>query len=300
MDPADQKTALILGACIVIITCILIFQKGPVQVAPEIPLPPQTIRQVDHLVVQVPDPSRVYHIFTGDLALPVAWPLTDYGSFTSGGVSFGNVNVEFLNSSPGMRGPGMIPDKDGFVGIAFQPASTLESTVPVLDTGRVSHGEITPFTQDVNGTKITLWNQLVLTDVMPDTLVFYCEYAFNQTAFRQRMISRLAADHGGPLGITGMKEITIGYADPAVVTKWQQVLKEAPGGRPEIRDGGGGVLVRLAGSDRNAILSVTLQVRSAETAAAVLKEKGLLGNVSGGRVSLRPDAVYGLQVFFTE
>lgn len=35
----------------------------------------------------------------GSLKLPVAWPFADYGGFASGGISFGNMNVEVLESN---------------------------------------------------------------------------------------------------------------------------------------------------------------------------------------------------------
>ena len=264
------------------------------------PFPP-TIQQVDHLMVQVPEPERAFQFFSEELGLPVAWPMVDYGPFKSGGVSYGNVIMEILNSSEEMRKEGMIPGGTGIVGIAFQPSEPLESTVKVLDAGNVPHGPILPFNCVQNGTPMTLWKNLELSGMMPGSLIFYCEYTFrDQGDFRQRMEQTLAAANGGVLGITGLEEITIEYADPSVLGKWQRLLPEAAEGIPERRDGGNGVTVHLVQSGHNTIASITLQVKSLELAKTALIEKGLLGTVSEGKISINPDAIAGLQVYVTE
>jgi len=296
-----KKIAGVLGVCLLVIALLLLVTgKGPsAGGSPGTPLPP-TIKQVDHIMVQVPEPEQVYQIFRGELGLPVAWPMVNYGSFSTGGVSFGNVNMELLNSSQEMRQQGLIPKDNGIVGVAFQPLTTLESTAKVLDAHQVPRSAIIPFNITENGTPSTLWYNLELSRMMPGSMIFYCEYTFNQTGFRQRMEHSLASANGGSLGITRMKEITMEYADKSVLEQWQMLLPEVTGGPPELRDGGNGVTVHLKKSGRNAISSITLQVKSLEQAQQVLKEKGLLGPVSEGRISIRPDAISGLQVYMIE
>ena len=114
------------------------------------------------------------------------------------------------------------------------------------------------------------------------------------------MEQALAAANGGALGVTKMKEIKIEYADQSVLEKWEMLLPEAPGGTPELRDGGEGVTVHLEKSERNAISSITLQVKSLERAKTVLEGKGLLGAVSDNQISINPGAISGLQVYITE
>jgi PKD repeat protein len=266
---------------------------------PGTPLP-STIKQVDHLMVQVSEPELVYDLFSGDLGLPVAWPMVNYGAFSTGGVSFGNVNMELLKSSQEMRQQGLIPDGNGIVGVAFQPLGPLGSTVKTLNVYQVPHGPLIPFNVTENGTTQTLWKNLELSNMMPGSMIFYCEYTFNQTGFRHRMEQSLAAANGGCLGITRMKEITVEYADPSVLEEWQRLLPGVPGRTPEFRDGGEGVTVHLVKSGRNAISSITVEVKSLESAKTVLEEKGLLGVVSEGKISINPDTISGLQVYMTE
>ena len=52
------------------------------------------IRRIDHIMVRTDTPANLYSFLTETLRLPVAWPLATRGGVTSGGVGFGNVNVE--------------------------------------------------------------------------------------------------------------------------------------------------------------------------------------------------------------
>lgn len=293
------KTGLILVFCVIVIAIALFLRDAPPGHASPQELPP-TIKQVDHVVVQVPEPEKIHTLFVKELGLPVAWQMTSYGAFSSGGISFGNVNMELLNSSLEMRQQGLIPEGNRYIGIAFQPHESLVTLIPVLDAYQISHGPVVPFTIIQNGTPRPLWYNLVLSDMMPGTMIFYCEYTFNQTGFRNQMEHSLATVHGGPLGIMRMKEITVEYQDQSVLETWQRLLPQADGGNPELRDGGNGVTIHLKRADRNAISSITVQVKSLEQAETNLEEKGLLGPVSEGKISFNSSAISGLEVHLTE
>src|SRR2546422_2204284 len=58
----------------------------------------QIVRQVDPVVIRLDttaDAEALWSLFSEKLKLPIAWPPGDYGDFFSGGVSVGNVNLEF-------------------------------------------------------------------------------------------------------------------------------------------------------------------------------------------------------------
>lgn len=295
----NKIICLLLGGCILMLFLVLFFVAYiPVQGISH-QLPP-TIAQVDHLMVQVPDSARVYRIFSEELDLPVAWQMVDYGSFSTGGVSFGNVNMELLESSWLTKLQGQVPWNIGIVGIAFEPSSSLEATTTILDNGRVAHSAVIPFNTEMNGTRYTLWNNLILERFMPGSMIFYCKYTFDQDKFRQHMQSSLVSKDGGSLGVIALKEIVIEYTDESVLQNWQMLVPAAPGDQPHLRDGGNGVIIRLIRSDRNAISSIVVQVKSLERAKTVLQKKGLLGTVTDGNVSINPGAMSGLHVSLTE
>jgi hypothetical protein len=257
---------------------------------------PLTVRQVDHLMVRVPDPARTHRLCTGTLGLPVAWPLADYGEFVTGGISLGNVNVEFLNSPPAPAGEEGIPDRYGIVGVAFHPEFPLTDIVEELNSRGIFHGPLLPFAPDTGGGKMLLWTELVLTGIMPGTMVFYCEYHFNQAGFHRRMEAALAEAKGGPLGVTGLKEITVCYQNPEVPGKWRKILAGAPGADPEALDGGNGLRLRLVRSDREMVSSMTIGVNSPDEAAAALEAGGVPCSYENDTVTLGPDVVPGARI----
>jgi hypothetical protein len=60
------------------------------------------VQQIDHIIISLDDPEKMMRLLSEKLSLPVAWPFQAYGTFSSGGVSFGNVNIEIgrLSRSP--------------------------------------------------------------------------------------------------------------------------------------------------------------------------------------------------------
>lgn len=52
------------------------------------------IKQTDPLLIASREATELFLLLSDTFQLPVAWPLTDYGGFLSGGVAVGNVNLE--------------------------------------------------------------------------------------------------------------------------------------------------------------------------------------------------------------
>jgi hypothetical protein len=49
---------------------------------------------VDHVFVPMSDASAAFAVLTERLKLPVLWPFTSFGAFSSGGVSVGSIKLE--------------------------------------------------------------------------------------------------------------------------------------------------------------------------------------------------------------
>ncbi len=98
------------------------------------PAPPP-VRQVDHVMIRTGDPGKLYAFFTEVLQLPVAWPLATRGGVTSGGVGFGNVNVEAIQF-PGKVDKASQPQ---LVGFGFEP-SPLRECLAELDRRGITYG----------------------------------------------------------------------------------------------------------------------------------------------------------------
>lgn len=82
-------------------------------------VPPEIqVRQIDHVLLNSDEPAQLFRLFSQKFGLPVAWPFQSYGTFSSGGVGFGNVNIELLQ----VQDP-----PSGFIGAALEPSSVSDA-----------------------------------------------------------------------------------------------------------------------------------------------------------------------------
>ena len=92
------------------------------------------INKIDHFFISSPQSKDLYTLFTTEFNLPVVWNYQTWGSFSSGGVSLGNVAFEFVQD-----GPDQITV---YHGIALEPKQTAAEIVPILDSADISHGPV--------------------------------------------------------------------------------------------------------------------------------------------------------------
>jgi hypothetical protein len=92
------------------------------------------VKQIDHILVASHEAKKLFRLLSETLQLPVVWPMSDYGGFSSGGVAVGNVNIEVLRGSESAIGA----PKSRFIGFALEPAP-LQTSLPELDVRRIAH-----------------------------------------------------------------------------------------------------------------------------------------------------------------
>jgi hypothetical protein len=261
------------------------------------------VSQVDHLMVRTHKPEILHRFFSEILQLPVAWPLTKYRVFTTGGVGFGNVNVEFIGNEA-LAGD---PSRSQFVGIALEPPSLKESLAE-LSTRGIQFGQLRPGpvgSSTVQWTNVTL-NQLSDADNFADANIFvflnkYEASYVDVPGRRARLLEELRLKRGGALGIEAVRQIIIGTVNLERARKlWGALLA------PRLSEGsdtwavGAGPAVRLVSADRDAIQSLVLQVSSVEQAQSFLRDNDLIGSVSEQSVTIDPEKVQGLIIRLVE
>jgi hypothetical protein len=219
------------------------------------------IRRVDHVYVPLEDPLRAFTYLTEQLELPVAWPLSDYGVFTSGGVSLGNLNLEVLSASDGfVFGSLMRPAR--IRGIAVEPVSADETFLGELDRRDIPHGPPAPFTPP--GASTPMWTNVGI-GVVEGTIsgVFACKYHFDVEPRRVASKTALDARDGGRLGLIGAAELVMGSPDPDVASeRWQRLLDPlAPAAPGRWRFPAGGPDVRIVASTEERCERLVLTLR---------------------------------------
>src|SRR5688572_17226900 len=115
------------------------------------------IRQIDHIMIRTGDPRELHAFFADTLQLPIAWPLTSpRPGVTTGGVGFGNVNVEAIQF------PGQTGSRPRLIGLALEPLA-LDETLIELDRRGLTSGERRPLIATASdGSRRTLWTNVTL------------------------------------------------------------------------------------------------------------------------------------------
>lgn len=122
----------------------------------------RTIKQLDHLIARADDVQPLFKLLSETLKLPVAWPLRAYPSFTSGGITLGNLYLEVLSCAPPRESSAKDSPDARFAAIAFEAAS-LDESVKELDRRKIPHGPVTPYVQiEADGSKTKLYANVLL------------------------------------------------------------------------------------------------------------------------------------------
>lgn len=250
------------------------------------------VRKIDHVFVPVTDPAPLFDLFTVGLGLPVAWPISDYGAFRSGGVCFGNCNVEIVTGSGFEYFEPWLPA--AVRGVAFEPAVAMPALESSLDARGLPHSPVTPHAEQ--------WANVYLGGMIGrGAIAFACEYRSLSVPRGDAGTLLLHQHGGGPLGITGIDELFAGVVDyDKAHARWSAFLAPHPSNAPGRWSIGPGPRFRLTSASRDAVHGIAVRVRSLDVARSALMERGLLGNVKRHSVGLHYPATYGLDVWFVE
>jgi hypothetical protein len=236
------------------------------------------------------EPEQLFRLFSEKLGLPLAWAFQSYGTFASGGVSLGNVNIELIHL--GGRGSGII-------GFAMEPGSVSE-LITGLDARGLKHGSPRPFSQkDSSGNDRLLWTNVDLTNLSPApaSVVFFCKYTTDVNASRTMHQRELQNRGGGPLGIESATELVMGVRDIAAARRdWRLLLGSAMTGQQDVWPAGSGPAIRLVAAQEDHIELLRIRIKSLERARAFLKTESLLGDDTGHEIALKRSQVAGIDI----
>jgi catechol 2,3-dioxygenase-like lactoylglutathione lyase family enzyme len=285
------------------VTLLLAFAGFDSAAQPTVP----PIRRIDHIMVRADDPAKVYAFFTDVLQLPVAWPLmSPREGVATGGVGFGNVNVEAIRF-PGQK---VQPAGAQLLGFAFEPGP-LAASLAELDRRGITYAAPRPLiATGKDGAKNTLWTNVTLRQFSDGEAadasvhVFLSEYSptyVNVDERRARLRAQLAASGGGPMGVEDVKEVVFGVTDlKAARSLWQRLLDPAPVSDSNTFQVGDGPSIRLVQARDNATQGLVISVTSLRRAKEFLREKGLLGAESDEEATIDPSRIHGLNIRVVE
>jgi hypothetical protein len=230
----------------------------------EPPLAGGIVRQVDHILIESGRAKELFSLLTETFGLPVAWPMSGYGSFASGGVAFGNVNLEVLDAP----GSGV---SARFAGFALEPAP-LRAALSELESRGIPHGKAIPYGKR--------WTTVSLPAVSSEAVnVFFCEYRHDVPDRRRHLLSQLRAKGGASLSIHSVREIVYGTTDvQGMQARWQTLLNPLKPLSTGVWSIGDGPVLRVIHAEKEGVLGLVVNVESLEQARSFLVERNLLGS----------------------
>jgi catechol 2,3-dioxygenase-like lactoylglutathione lyase family enzyme len=264
------------------------------------------IRQIDHVMIKADDPREVFAFFTETLGLPTAWPLEERGGVVSGGVGFGNVNVEAIRF-PGQKS---VSSRAQLTGFGFEP-SPLRACLDELQRRGVPYGPVRPLiVTDSTGAKQTLFSNVTLLGLSDSALpvdaamhIFLSEYSptYVDVAGRHARIRKeLIASGGGPLGVDSMREVVVGVSDVETMrARWQQLLSPTPASQGAWQIGAGPA-IRTVPANEHRVQELVVRVKSLARAKAFLQANGMLATGTAADVALNPSRAFGIKMRFVE
>lgn len=262
---------------------------------------PPLIRQIDHVLIASPEGKKLFSLLADTFQLPVAWPWAYYGTFASGGISMGNVNLEiFQSSTRETRETHGTPAR--ILGFALDP-EPLRTTLPALDARGITHGKPVPFrSRQPDGSNAIRWTTVSLPFVSSEAVnIFLCEYTHDVPSRRRVLHNQLQTRSGGPLTLLQVREVVYGTPQPQrLQERWQTLLKPLTTSATGAWTIGSGPALRVVAADRDGIRGMEIQVRSLPEARRVLQQQGLLGAEEPGRLTLAGPAVDGLNLTLVE
>lgn len=256
------------------------------------------VRRLDHVFIPVADPTPHFSLFSEDLGLPVAWPVTDKGAFTSAAVCAGNVNIEFISANgPSAFSPFLDPTEPLSVrGLAFEPHDGDRMTGD-LDARALGHSGA--LAHDGEGGS---WTNVFLSEMAPfSAMVFLCAYRGETLEERRAVREEFARGDGGILGVRRMAEVTLGVLDlDAAMARWRRFLSPAAPddhGAFTLTDG---AVIRVRRSPIDGVAALWLEVASLARARDALRARDLLGPMRASGIGLDYARTGGLDLWLTE
>jgi hypothetical protein len=266
-------------------------------------LAPAPVQYIDHIMIRSDEPAELFAFFSETLQLPTAWPLADRGGVVSGGVGFGNVNIEAI------KFPGQIndPAPTQLVGLALKPVSLSHSLLELERRG-IAYGAPRPFgSVGAGGVTVPSFTNVTLQEFSdadgPGTAtiqVFLSEYNpayVDAVERRARLRDELVARRGGALGLVRVQEIVLGTTDlRGANQRWQMLLAPELPADADVWSIGDGPAVRLVKAERDLIQELVLAVVDLPSARDFLEETGLLGASSQTELAIAPSKIGGLHI----
>ena len=219
------------------------------------------------MYVPMADAKAAFAVVAEQLQLPVLWPFTSFGEFSSGGVSVGSIKLEIIE--PTTAAPWCAAHEPPQIqGIAFRPARRIDDNyLAEVDARSIARTEPALFERDGK----PAWTNVYFTDFISQTAgAFVCDYYLPESRDLDRRRRMLEDCGGSRLGVLDASELVISTRDTgAARRRWQRLFGPGqPAQGLTCRPAVGPAISLIDGADER-VDHLSLTVRSVETAHRV-------------------------------
>ncbi len=155
-------------------------------------------------MVEVDAPEKVAGDIAEKFALPRAWGLIETEDYSSAGVNFGDLNIEFIKFTKrfGVRDTHF----HGFSGVAFEVTETLEHCQSHL----AAKGASTRMGEDAQAHTTIVVDE---GEIFPT--LFLVKYKFDTTGWKNRLKAEFQGAEGGAFGMGAFETLEINQPEKA-------------------------------------------------------------------------------------
>lgn len=225
------------------------------------------VEGIDHVYVPMTDATAAFAVLTEDLGLPVLWPFTSFGSFSSGGVSVGSIKLEVIDDNPDAPWS-RAHQPPRIQGIALRPEGPVdEGYLAELEARGLPHSAPSHFERDGR----PAWTNVYFQDLVGEEAgAFVCDYHLPEPKDLVRRRRALQDCGGGRLGIVDAVELVIETRDTdAARRRWQRLFDPLQPHEPLSWQLPVGPAVTLARGEGERVGELVLAVTSPPEAAEV-------------------------------
>ena len=249
------------------------------------------VNRVDHFFVSSPKAEQLFKLFKEELGLPVAWDYKNWGGFSSGAVTLGNISFEFVSFDS--------LQETKYDAMALEAREAVEEFILVLDARKVAHDTIEYSTYTKKDGSTGGWATLNLRNLLPpEAGMFICDYKERDRVViaTTRDSAELIKRKGGPLGVIRLQEIVVASPDPENNKKELLKIPGILNKKTDLISFSKGPALRLVRSTSGRIEKIIIRVYSLAVAKKYLQSHNLLGSSSANSIYINPQAIEGLTV----
>ena len=153
---------------------------------------------LDHIMIETDYPQKLAKVFSETFGLPYAWPFSESKDYSSVGINFGQINIEFIKFK--LRFGKKACSFNGLSGVAFIPLQTLEKTFDLFDEQVFSYRI---------GEDIEAHTTVTVNEEQLFPTIFLVEYHFDTTGWKNRLKEEFKDSDGGKYKIKNLHKLIL-------------------------------------------------------------------------------------------